>query len=169
MKGDLFGCWSLRIIIKGQCLNWSLIYQNLKCFQVRSCPDFWSPLSCRDGQEFLTPWAQEQQSSGRPETAVRFPWRSHALNNYRCTRFLKINPWQEKWCLVNMPVLLSQASASGRCSALHCSSTLGYSAAIASVCWLTAGSLVRVCQSRKDWWEGRMELKGETHSCYPTY
>lgn len=66
-------------------------------------------------------------------------------------------------------VLLSQASAFRRCPALHRDSTLGYSAAIANVCWLTAGSSGRVCQSGNDWREGRMELKEETHSRRPAY
>lgn len=38
IKGDVFVCCSSRIIIiKGQCSNWSLRCQNLKCSQVRSC------------------------------------------------------------------------------------------------------------------------------------
>lgn len=54
-------------------------------------------------------------------------------------------------------VLLSQASVSRRCSALHCNSTLGYSAALAND-WLTAGSHRRGCWSSNDPWEATMEL-----------
>lgn len=66
-------------------------------------------------------------------------------------------------------VLLSQALAFRSCPALHCGSTLGYGAAITDVCWLTAGSCGRVCQSSNDRQEGRMELKEETHSRRPAY